>query len=67
MLHIKNLTAGYGKVNVLHGISLDVNEREVWHLSEQMEQAKALPCAASVVLTKCAPVALNSWGNGWME
>ena len=28
MLHIKNLTAGYGKVNVLHGISLDVNERE---------------------------------------
>jgi branched-chain amino acid transport system ATP-binding protein len=27
MLHIKNLTAGYGKVNVLHGISLDVNER----------------------------------------
>jgi branched-chain amino acid transport system ATP-binding protein len=28
MLHIKNLTAGYGKVNVLHGISLDVYERE---------------------------------------
>jgi branched-chain amino acid transport system ATP-binding protein len=28
MLHIKNLTAGYGKVNVLHGVSLDVNERE---------------------------------------
>jgi branched-chain amino acid transport system ATP-binding protein len=28
MLHIKNLTAGYGKVNVLHGISLDVKERE---------------------------------------
>lgn len=28
MLHIKNLTAGYGKVNVLHGISFDVNERE---------------------------------------
>lgn len=28
MLHIRNLTAGYGKVNVLHGISLDVNERE---------------------------------------
>ncbi len=28
MLHIKNLTAGYGKVNVLHGISLNVNERE---------------------------------------
>jgi branched-chain amino acid transport system ATP-binding protein len=28
MLKIKNLTAGYGKVNVLHGISLDVNERE---------------------------------------
>ena len=28
MLHIKNLIAGYGKVNVLHGISLDVNERE---------------------------------------
>jgi branched-chain amino acid transport system ATP-binding protein len=28
MLHIMNLTAGYGKVNVLHGISLDVNERE---------------------------------------
>ena len=28
MLRIKNITAGYGKVNVLHGISLDVNERE---------------------------------------
>ena len=28
MLQIKNLTAGYGKVNVLHGISLDVKERE---------------------------------------
>jgi branched-chain amino acid transport system ATP-binding protein len=28
MLHIQNLTAGYGKVNVLHGISLDVYERE---------------------------------------
>ena len=28
MLHIKNLTAGYGKVNVLHGVSIDVNERE---------------------------------------
>jgi len=28
MLHIKNLTAGYGKVNVLHGVSLEVNERE---------------------------------------
>jgi len=28
MLHIKNLIAGYGKVNVLHGISLDVYERE---------------------------------------
>jgi branched-chain amino acid transport system ATP-binding protein len=28
MLHIKNLTAGYGKVNVLHGVSLDVNARE---------------------------------------
>lgn len=28
MLHIKNLTAGYGKVNVLHGISLDVYERD---------------------------------------
>ena len=28
MLQIQNLTAGYGKVNVLHGISLDVNERE---------------------------------------
>lgn len=28
MLHIKNLVAGYGKVNVLHGISLDVYERE---------------------------------------
>jgi branched-chain amino acid transport system ATP-binding protein len=28
MLHIKNLIAGYGKVNVLHGVSLDVYERE---------------------------------------
>jgi branched-chain amino acid transport system ATP-binding protein len=28
MLHIRNLTAGYGKVDVLHGISLDVYERE---------------------------------------
>jgi branched-chain amino acid transport system ATP-binding protein len=28
MLTIKNLSAGYGKVNVLHGISLDVKERE---------------------------------------
>lgn len=28
MLRIQNLTAGYGKVNVLHGISLDVYERE---------------------------------------
>lgn len=28
MLHIQNLTAGYGKVDVLHGISLDVYERE---------------------------------------
>ena len=28
MLHIQNRTAGCGKVNVLHGISLDVYERE---------------------------------------
>jgi branched-chain amino acid transport system ATP-binding protein len=28
MLHIQNLTAGYGKVDVLHGINLDVYERE---------------------------------------
>ena len=28
MLHIKNLSAGYGKVNVLHGINIDVYERE---------------------------------------
>ncbi len=28
MLQIKNLSAGYGKVNVLHGISLEVKERE---------------------------------------
>lgn len=28
MLQVKNLSAGYGKVNVLHGISLEVNERE---------------------------------------
>ena len=28
MLHIRSLTAGYGKVDVLHGISLDVYERE---------------------------------------
>lgn len=28
MLRINNLTAGYGKVNVLHGISLDVNQSE---------------------------------------
>lgn len=28
MLQIKNLVAGYGKVNVLHGISLEVRERE---------------------------------------
>lgn len=28
MLKIKNLSAGYGKVNVLHGISLEVQERE---------------------------------------
>ena len=28
MLQIKNLSAGYGKVNVLHGVSLEVKERE---------------------------------------
>ena len=28
MLHIKKLSAGYGKVNVLHGINIDVYERE---------------------------------------
>ncbi len=28
MLKVNNLSAGYGKVNVLHGISLEVNERE---------------------------------------
>lgn len=28
MLQIKDLSAGYGKVNVLHGISLEVKERE---------------------------------------
>lgn len=28
MLKIKNLSAGYGKVNVLHGISLEVQEHE---------------------------------------
>ena len=29
MLHIKNLEAGYGKVQVLHGISMDVPKGKV--------------------------------------
>ena len=29
MLHIKNLEAGYGKVQVLHGISLEVPKGQV--------------------------------------
>ncbi len=60
MLHIKNLTAGYGKVNVLHGISLDVKERECVALIGANGAGKVPPCDVSVALTKFVQEVLNS-------
>ena len=67
MLHIKNLTAGYGKVNVLHGISLDVNERECVALIGANGAGKSTTLRCICGLNEVAPVALNSWANVWME
>ena len=64
MLHIKNLTAGYGKVNVLHGISLDVKERECVALIGA--NGAVPPCDVSVALTKFVQEVLNSWEKDWM-
>ena len=47
MLTIHNLHAGYGKIEVLHGISMDVPRGKVVTLIGSNGAGKSTPCAPS--------------------
>jgi len=47
LLEVRDLTAGYGPAEVLHGVSLRVEEAEIVLSSVPMAPARRPPCAPS--------------------
>ena len=58
MLHIKNLRAGYGKVDVLHGISLEVNASECVALvgANGAGKSTTLKCICGLIETRSGTI-----------